>query len=238
MAYNVVCILLIERMADLAMALGFIGAAVISIIVISNPMSTSAIFIVLTSDMSRDEKLKVARKSAEYALGILVFFSITGLLVFQLFGFSIGAFKIAGGILLFSTSVSMLSPASRYEAAGEKSSDISLIPLAIPFISGPGTIVTVVLLMSDAQEIAFNDDLAIGMLAIFGVYLGISATILISYFMMKRSDLIDRVLREGGRKVITRLFGLLVMAIAVQFVINGIKDILPEFVELLSLLVP
>jgi len=224
-------------MADIAMALGFIGAAVISIMVISNPLSTSAIFIVLTQDHSREEKSKVAKKSAEYALGILLFFSVTGLLVFQLFGFSVGAFKIAGGILLFSTAVSMLNPASRYEAAGEKSSDISLIPLAIPFISGPGTIVTVVLLMSDAQEIAFTEDLTVGAMAIFGVYLGILLTIVVSYFMMTKSDIVDRILKEGGRKVVTRLFGLLVMAIAIQFVINGIKDILPEFVEILSLIV-
>ena len=220
-------------MADIGYALEFMGAAIIAILVISNPLSTSAVFIALTREMSSQERMVIIRKAVTYALGILLFFSFTGLLIFQLFGFGIGAFRIAGGVLLFSTAVGMLNPATGKEAAGERSKDISLIPLAIPFISGPGTIVTVVLLMSEAQDILGTTDLVTGSLAMIGVWIGIGVVILISYYMMTESERIDAILKEGGRKVVTKLLGLIVMAISIQFIINGVKDIIPDFMEVI-----
>jgi len=221
-------------MVDLAFAGGFIGGAIVAVLVISNPLSTSAVFIALTQGMSEEEKMSIAKKSVTYALGILLLFSVTGLTLFQLFGFSIGAFRIAGGVLLFTTAVGMLNPTSGGEAAEDRSRDISLIPLAIPFISGPGTIVTVVLLVSEAQNALSTHGLLTGSLCIIGVWLSIFIVIAISYFMMTKSDIIDAILKEGGRKVVTRLLGLVVMAISIQFIINGIKDILPEFIELVN----
>jgi len=219
--------------SDPLLAAEFIGGAIVSLLVISNPVSTSAVFISLTQDMTREEKLRTVKKSVTYSLFILIFFSLTGLLLFQIFGFSIGAFRIAGGILLFTTAVGMLDPAPSDKAAGEAAQDIAIIPLSIPFTSGPGTIVTVVVLMSEAQNIMQTHDLLTGSLSMLGVYIGIGAVIVISYFMMVKSDNIDRVFREGGRKVITKLMGLLVMAISIQFIITGIKDVLPEFSDAL-----
>jgi multiple antibiotic resistance protein len=221
-------------MVDLAFALEFIGGAIISIIVISNPISTSAVFIALTQGMTQEEKIRIVRKSITYSTGILLFFAMTGFLIFAIFGFSIGAFRIAGGVLLFSTAVYMLNPKPSSVAADETSRDIALIPLAIPFTAGPGTIVTVVVLMSEAQNMVTTIDSVTGVLAMIGVILGISVTIIVSYFMMARSELIDGVLKEGGRNVVTRLMGLLVMAISIQFIINGIKEILPEFIEIIN----
>jgi multiple antibiotic resistance protein len=221
-------------MADLAYALEFIGGAIISIIVISNPLSTSAVFIALTQGMTQEEKVRIVKKSVTYSTGILIFFALTGFLIFTIFGFSLGAFRIAGGVLLFSTAVYMLNPKPSSVAADETSRDIALIPLTIPFTAGPGTIVTVVVLMSEAQNLVGTIDPLTGVLAMFGVILGIMVTIIVSYFMMTRSDKIDAALKEGGRNVVTRLMGLLVMAIAIQFIINGIKDILPEFMDILN----
>ncbi|MFP4170372.1 MAG: MarC family protein [Methanomassiliicoccales archaeon] len=220
-------------MANLTFALEFIGGAIIAILIISNPLSTSAVFIALTEGMSQQEKVRIVKKAIRYSGGILVFFALTGLLLFQVFGFSIGAFRIAGGILLFSTAVTMLNPTPSKTAAEESSRDIALIPLAIPFIAGPGTIVTVVVLMSEAQNTISSQDLITGTLAMLGVFLGIAVIILVSYIMMVRSEDVNRLL-GSGRRVVTRLLGLMVMAIAIQFVINGIKDILPEFVEVLN----
>lgn len=220
-------------MSDLVLGLELVLAAIISIIVISNPVSTSAVFIALTRGMGSAERRAVAGKSVRYSLGILIFFAITGLLVFQLFGFGIGAFRIAGGVLLFSTAVGMLNPKDSSSAAEERSKDIALIPLSIPFTSGPGTIVTVVVLMSEAMNHLQTSGALVGSLAIDGVYIGIGVTILVSYTMMVRSETVDRFFGEGGRNVVTRLMGLLVMAISIQFVINGIKDILPEFAQVL-----
>jgi multiple antibiotic resistance protein len=221
-------------MADLGYVLEFIGGAIVSIVVISNPISTSAVFIALTQGMPQEEKVRIVKKSVTYSLGILLFFAFSGFLIFQIFGFSIGAFRIAGGVLLFSTAVGMLNPRPSKEAADEKSRDISLIPLSIPFTAGPGTIVTVVVLMAQAQAFIGDIDTVTGVLAMVGVVIGIIVTVAVSYLMMTRSDRIDAVLKEGGRKVVTRLMGLLVMAIAIQFIINGIKDILPEFIDIIN----
>lgn len=221
-------------MADLGFAAEFVIGAIISILVISNPLSTSAVFIALTQGMDYEEKRSIARKSIRYSFFILIFFAATGLLTFELFGFGIGAFRIAGGVLLFSTAVGMLNPQPSHMAAREAAKDIALIPLSIPFTAGPGTIVTVVVLMSEAQNAMANKDLVTGIIAMIGVLTGVLIVIAISYFMMTRSEYIDHILKEGGRKVITRLMGLMVMAIAIQFIINGIKDILPEFIQLVN----
>ncbi|NLX46888.1 MAG: MarC family protein [Euryarchaeota archaeon] len=220
-------------MSDLTIGIEIIIASIIAILVISNPVSTSAIFIALTKGMNSVERRALATKSVRYSIGILVFFSVTGLLVFQIFGFGIGAFRMAGGVLLFSTAVGMLNPKDSGTEAEERSKDIALIPLSIPFTAGPGTIVTVVVLMSEAMN-RFTGSTTLGALSTLGVYIGIFVTIFVSFNMMTNSERIDRFLGEGGRNVVTRLMGLLVMAISIQFVINGVMDILPDFARVLS----
>jgi len=216
-------------MSDLTLALEFIPAAIVAIIAISNPFSTATMFLILTRCMSHEEKLATAARSATYSLYVLLFFAITGLLLFQLFGFGIGAFRIAGGILLMITAIGMLNP----KPEGDMSDcprDIALIPMAIPFISGPGTIVTVVVLMSGAQGM-FASGALVGSVAVIGVFAGIFAVIAVSYLAMKHSERVFSVLGQEGRKVVSRLMGLIVLAISVQFIINGIGDILPELVR-------
>lgn len=221
-------------MTEIVFAGGFIISAILSILIISNPISTSAVFITLTDTMSHKKKLEIAKRSIKFSLGLLIFFSITGFLLFQIFGFSLGAFRIAGGILLFTTATTMmnLKPASHHRKSEYQ--DIALIPLSIPFTSGPGTIITVVILMSEALAVLNTHDLGTGLLSILGVYLGIAVVIISSYLMMARSESVNRFLKEGGRRVITRLMGLLVMAIAVQFMINGVIDIIPELIKAAS----
>ena len=218
-------------MVDWPFVLAFIGGAIVSIIVISNPISTSAMFIALTEKMTLTEKVTLAKRSITYSIVILVFFALTGMALFRLFGFSIGAFRIAGGVLLMTTAITMLNPQPRGTAVEERSQDIAIIPLSIPFTAGPGTIVTVVVLMSVALNFRDVYDLPTAILAATGVLIGIFITIYVSYLMMVKSEYIDARL-GSGRKVITRLMGLFVMAIAVQFILNGIRDVLPDFIEI------
>jgi len=164
-------------MADFAQALTFSIGAVIAIIVISNPISASAIFIALTEKMSRKQKQDTIKKSLTYSAGILILFAVSGLLLFKVFGFSIGAFRIAGGVLLFTTAVGMLNPKTSQEEATDVPDNIALIPLSIPFTAGPGTIVTVVVLMSEA-ETKLNIDLVTGILCALGIFIGIAACLL------------------------------------------------------------
>ncbi|KAF5430019.1 multiple antibiotic resistance protein [Candidatus Methanophagaceae archaeon] len=220
-------------MTDYAQALTFSIGAIIAIIVISNPISTSAIFIALTEKMSRKQKQATIKKSLTYSAGILILFAVSGLLIFKVFGFTIGAFRIAGGVLLFTTAVGMLNPKTSQEEASDVPDNIALIPLSIPFTAGPGTIVTVVVLMSEA-ETKLNIDLVTGILCALGIFIGIATCLGVTYVMLANSEFIDGVLKEGGRRVVTTLMGLIVMAIAIQFFINGIKDILPEFLAIAS----
>ncbi len=179
------------------------------------------------------EKVKLARESVRYSTAILIFFALTGMALFQLFGFTIGAFRIAGGVLLMTTAISMLNPKPRDEEVSEQAENIAIIPLAIPFTAGPGTIVTVVVLMSEALNFADAHGWTTAIPAAIGVFAGIAVTIFVSYQMMVRSEYIDARL-GSGRRVVTKLMGLIVMAIAVQFIINGIKDITPEFVKIVD----
>lgn len=218
-------------MIDFAVIGSFIVGAIISIIIISNPISTSAVFMSLTDGMSRKDKKGISARSVKFSFFILIFFALTGFYVFQLFGFSIGAFRIAGGILLFTTAVHMFSQKHTHkEAAKLDYNEISLMPLSVPFTAGPGTIVTVVLLASEAINMMNTAGFLNGLISIMGVYLAIIILMIVSYFMMLYSQKIDKVIKEGGHHIITRLMGLLVMAIAIQFMINGVIDIIPDLI--------
>ncbi len=218
-------------MLDFGLVGGFILGAIVSIIVISNPVSTSAVFLTLTDGLKKKDRVEIARRSVKFSLFILVFFALTGFFLFQLFGFSIGAFRIAGGILLFTLAVHMLNGKQRHMEATEMDyNEISLMPLSIPFTAGPGTIVTVVLLASEALNMMETTGFMNGLVSVIGVYAGIFILILITYIMMLNSQRLDNVIKEGGRHVITKLMGLLVMAIAIQFMINGVVDIIPTLV--------
>ncbi len=214
---------------DFLVVSAFMTSAIVSLLVISNPVSTSAVFIGLTETMGKKARNAVMRKSLKFSLAIMIFFSVTGFFLFKTFGITLGAFRIAGGVLLFTTAVRMLniSPSSKHRKIIYR--DISIIPLSIPFTAGPGTLTTVVLLMSEALNIAGKVDLSTGTVAVASVYLGIIIVIIASYIAMSRSEFINKHIKEGGREVITELMGLLVMAIAIQFFINGVIDIIPLF---------
>jgi len=206
----------------------FAALAVISIVVIVNPASTSAVFIALTQKMKRAERLDTAKRAVKIAVTILCFFALTGMLIFELFGISIGAFKIAGGVLLLVMGMTMVYPKESEEEAKKASSDVAIIPLAIPFSAGPGTITTVVVLMSDAS--ARGGDFLTTLPYIVVVFVGIAVAMTLSYLGMKYSERINDLLKEGGRNVLTRLMGMLVLAIAIQFIIDGIISVVPEFI--------
>ena len=152
---------------------------------------------------------------------VLLFVAVLGAWILQLFGISLEAFRIAGGILLFGigmemvyarTSRTKLTATEKYES--RDIDDIAIMPLAIPMIAGPGAITTTIVLMNEAIVIT---PFAIGV-----VFASIMVSIVITYYMMRNSDYIMKVGQREYR-AINRLMGMLLIAIAVQFVINGIK---------------
>jgi len=189
----------------------FALVAITSIIAVMNPTSTVAIYIALTRDMNLEESRKVIAKSMKISFVVLAFFAFTGQLLFLIFNITVAAFKIAGGILLVTSAFSMLNPKKK-EFSREELENIAIVPLAFPLSAGPGTIMAVILLVSGASSL----------LEASLVFVGIFAGVLVSYFGMAYAPRIFKFLGEEGLHVVTRLMSIIVLAIAVQFIINGI----------------
>jgi multiple antibiotic resistance protein len=200
--------------------------ALSSIFIIVNPLTATLTFLSLTPTLPHEERLLVAGDAARYALGILLVFAIGGGYILSLFGISLQAFRIAGGILLFyigmemvyaRTSRTRLTATEKYES--KEGEDIAVMPLATPMISGPGAITTAIVLMNEAVPM--------GLPAMIIVVIMVIIVVAITYVMMRNADLIVNRIGVRQYRAINRLMGMLLIAIAVQFVINGIKDTFP-----------
>jgi multiple antibiotic resistance protein len=190
--------------------------AVSSIIAVMEPFSTIAIYTTLTKGLNQERQRKIAAKAMKISFLVLAFFALTGHLLFIVFNITVYAFEIAGGILLVAVALRMLNPGKDEYSSDER--DVSIVPLTFPLTAGPGTITTVMLLFSEASnllETAF-------------VFVGISLGILISYVGMVYSHRLFKLLGDDGLRVVTALMAIIVLAIAVQFVINGIIDAAPQ----------
>lgn len=193
-----------------------------ALMIIVNPLTTAFVFLSLVPNASERTRETIARRSVLVATGIFFTFALLGGIIFKLFGITLEAFRIAGGLILFGIAMRMISSgqgetrtSADVEVDGRIANDISIIPLAIPFISGPGSIATVMILTSEAPTI-WHVSL---------VFLAIMLTTACCYFAMLYSKHVVRFLGETGKEIITRLFGVILSVIAVQFVINGILDI-------------
>ena len=193
--------------------LEFALVTITSIIAVMNPTSTVAVYIALTRDMKLEERRKVIARSIRISFLVLAFFAFTGQLLFLIFNVTLAAFKIAGGILLVTSAFTMLNPKKR-EFSREELENIAIVPLAFPLTAGPGTITAVILLVSEATSI----------LETSLVFIGILAGMSVSYLGMKYAPKIFKFLGEEGLRVITKLMSIIVLAIAVQFIINGIAE--------------
>ena len=196
-----------------------------SIIIIVNPLGATLTYVTLTAGMNPLTRRDVAKESCRYALLILIAFALMGGLILQVFGITIDAFRIGGGILLFvigmemvyaRTSRTKLTATEKYESM--EAADISVTPLAIPMIAGPGAITTIIVLVSEAAG-SFPD--------IAMIIISILAAVLLTYLMMIRSDTIVSRIGQKEFRAINRLMGMLLIAIAVQFVINGLVSAFP-----------
>jgi multiple antibiotic resistance protein len=196
-----------------------------SVLIVVNPLAATLIFFSLTSEVDSSRRQIIARDACRYALIILLVFAILGGIILQLFGITVDAFRIGGGILLFGigmemvyakTSRTKLTATEKYESMDAE--DITVTPLAIPMIAGPGAITTVIVLMNESVGIIVQ------MVVIVS---SILLTVLLTYLMMVRSEAIVRRIGQREFRVINRLMGMLLIAIAVQFVINGLKMAFP-----------
>ncbi|HET6580897.1 MAG TPA: NAAT family transporter [Methanoregula sp.] len=208
--------------------LSFTLLSLSSIIIIVNPLGATLIYVSFTTSMDQVTRDTIARDACRFALIILLTVAVLGTWILQLFGITLEAFRIAGGILLFGigmemvyakTSRTKLTATEKYESRDIE--DVAMMPLAIPMIAGPGAITTTIVLMNEAITIT---PIAIGI-----VFVSILISIAVTYFMMRNSDFIITKIGQREYRAINRLLGMLLIAIAVQFVINGIRLAFPLF---------
>ncbi len=197
--------------------IAFLVLAISSIIAVMEPFSTVAVYATITKNMAHEKKLKAISKSMTLAFIVLAFFALTGHLVFQVFNITVSAFQIAGGIMLVIVSLQMLYP-ERSMSLKDGSADIAVVPLAFPLTAGPGAITAVILLTSKSQSILDTSF----------VFLGIFLGVLASFIGMRYSHRMFKYLGDEGLRVVTAIMAILVLAIAVQFLIDGIGPAVPQ----------
>lgn len=196
-------------------------AAFSSIISVANPLAAMPVFISLTERSTDTERIAVARKSSFYMFTILMTFLLAGTYIMSFFGISLSGIRIAGGLIILRAAYAMLNPdhserkisAEAQEAAKEKE-DISFSPMAMPMLSGPGSIAVVIGLASQAEGVL---DIAIITIAILG-------SALIAYSVLRVAPFSAKYIGPTGMNVITRMMGFIAMAIGVQFILNGIGN--------------
>jgi multiple antibiotic resistance protein len=193
-------------------------SAFVTLFVIIDPIGLSPLFAALTTGMSPARRRGIAIRACLVAIGILMAFGLFGEALLGFVGISMAAFKIAGGVLLFLTALDMLferRQERREDTAGEeiRADDPSVFPLALPLIAGPGSIATMILLAGSADWA--------GYLAISGVMIAVIAVVFILFLA---APIFERLLGKTGINIVTRLLGMLLAALSVQFVLDGLRE--------------
>ena len=194
----------------------FLITAFATLFVVIDPPGLIPLFIALTPGMEQRHRLAIGLRASLVAIAILTLFGFLGEKVLEFIGISMPAFRIAGGLLLFLTALDMLFERRTQRREGqtqEHPDDPSVFPLALPLIAGPGAIATMILLVGQAGGNWGN---------ILAVHLVMVATVAAAFAMMTIAGPVGRLLGRTGTVVITRLLGMLLAALSVQFVIDGI----------------
>jgi multiple antibiotic resistance protein len=198
----------------------FAVTAFVTILVVVDPLGLAPMFVGLTAGHNPTERRAILRRSIVIALGVALLFLFVGRGALSYLGVSIHAFGISGGILLFATALPMLfggRAALQRPDGGEssvQSEDIAIFPLAIPLLAGPGTITTILLLATRGDgHVRHQLALAAAIVAVFAV----------SFWVLLWGEKLVRRVGEGGVHIATRVLGILLAALAVQFVLNGLS---------------
>jgi len=189
-----------------------------TLFVIIDPIGTAPIFVALTVGLAPAARRRIALRGVAVGGLILTLFALTGDAVLRTVGISMPAFRVAGGILLFLTALDMLFETRterRERRAEEETPDPSVFPLALPLIAGPGAITSIILLMGEHEG-----DLA-GQAMVMGTMVAVLAMALV---LLLLAGLVERLLRRTGVMVLTRVLGMLLAALAVQFVLDGLAQ--------------
>lgn len=191
----------------------------VTLFVVIDPIGLTPVYIALTQGMTAEMRNRVALRAILIGLGLLAFFSVAGEWLLETVGIGMPAFRISGGLLLFLTAIDMLferRSERRGRQAADEVPDPSVFPLAMPLIAGPGALATMILLSSQN-----SGDVP----AILAINLTMVAVLALTWILFRAGGLIGRLLGKTGIVVVTRLLGILLAALSVQFVLDGIADL-------------
>jgi multiple antibiotic resistance protein len=199
-----------------------------SLLAIINPLSAAPMYLALTAGYSPRQRRRTLRNAILTAFVVMMVFALLGGAIFQLFGITLDAFRIAGGVIFFGIGMDMLQArrtrgktTEEEEREGMTRTEVGVTPLGIPMITGPGAITTVMVLMTRA-------DTHLQQGIVFG---NILLVVLISWLVLALSPGLVRAMGQTGLNVMTRIMGLLVTVIAVQFIVDGLRPILTSIIR-------
>ena len=197
-----------------------------SFFTLTNPLGTMPVFLTMTQGMSKDERQRIVKRATIISFLILIVFTFSGQFLFKFFGISTNGFRIAAGFIIIKIGYDMLQ--ARYtnvklknEEIRTYANDISITPLSIPMLCGPGAIANGIMLMDEATSWSMVTIL-VGIIAL--VYL-------LTYFILKESTRLVDLIGETGNNVMMRLMGLILMVIAVECFVSGARPILIDIIQ-------
>ena len=193
-----------------------------SVFFLVDPIAAIPTFLVMTDHAEAAQRKHMAKRAAFTCFIVLTAFGLAGSLIFRMFGITLPAFKIAGGVILLLIGLEMLQArrSTTKETPGEteegsEKEDVGIIPLGIPMLAGPGSISTVMVLVGQAPSWWHT----------VTILVAIALTALLAYWILAAADRIRHYLGETGIRILMRLMGLLLTAISVQFILNGLTDV-------------
>lgn len=186
--------------------------AFIAVFVIADALGNAPLFLVLTKGMELEQRNKVVDKASVVATAVLLAFAFAGQAILDYLNISIGSLEVAGGLLLLLIALQMLNGEIDTPIV-EQERDVAITPLAFPLLAGPGTLTTVMLLMSQSPE------------ARISVVIGIVAAMIVTWFIVRQASRIDKFIGAEGAVIITQLLGFLLAALAVEIGSSGIKEL-------------
>ncbi|OCW95858.1 antibiotic resistance protein MarC [Macellibacteroides sp. HH-ZS] len=201
-----------------------------SFFTLTNPLSIMPIFLTMTDGFSDMERKAIVKRATIVSFITLVMFAVSGQLLFKFFGISTNGFRVVGGVIFFAIGWDMLQARITKVKLKEDeiktyAKDISITPLAIPMICGPGSITNAIVLMEEADTF-WMQVVLIASIAI--VYL-------LTFIILRAATRINKIIGETGNNVMMRLMGLILMVIAIEFFVSGIKPILIDILRQASI---
>ena len=199
--------------------------AFITLFVIMDPIGNAPLFLGLTVGLSAVVRRAIAIKGSLISFSILTLFALTGTGILDVIGITIDAFRIAGGLLLFVTAFEMIygqrqerREETTTSALAERAANLAVFPLAIPLLAGPGSISATILLSSEFSAYSAGNGWAgtLSLVAIIAVLMAVTAGLLIA------AQLLDKFIGNTGKLVLTRLLGVLLAALSVQYIADGV----------------